>query len=406
MTQDPGSTAVAEEIVDLKELDRIVNETIEAIERGKQQIFAIAESARAEFEQVKREASEAREEAARLVAEVDRLERLERAARRRLSEVSKNLKEFSEEDIRAAYETAHGIQVELQVAREKERQLRRRRDDLERRLKNLSVTVQRAEELMAQTGVAMDFLGGRLRNLSRLFEGLKEKRELALGIIQAQEEERRRVAREIHDGPAQLLANVVLRVDLCQRLLEVDGARIREELAQLKELVRQSLKDVRQIIFDLRPMALDDLGLFPALRAYLDGLAEKSGLQVEFTCLGEERRLLPSLEVAVFRLIQEAASNVVRHAGARTLRVRVEIGGDQIRSQVLDDGRGFDPEEVARDRHSGRFGLAGMRERVRLLDGRLRLQSAPGRGTRIDFTIPIRPPEEGEAVGQDAGADS
>lgn len=137
-----------------------------------------------------------------------------------------------------------------------------------------------------------------------------------LAIIRAQEEERRRVARELHDGPAQLLANVVLRIDVCQRLAEQDPARLREELQQLKDLLRLSLQEVRQVIFDLRPMALDDLGLVPALRSYLQGYQTRTALETDLAVYGTDRRLGPDLEIAIFRLVQEALTNVQKHARA------------------------------------------------------------------------------------------
>jgi len=389
MTARPGSGAERER-QSFRELDLIIKDTLLAVERGKEQIYLIAESARAEYDRVRAETALAKEEAVQLVREVDALELKERLARRRLAQVTKNFHDFSEDEIKEAYDTAREFQVQLQVAREKERHLRRRRDDLEIRLRQLDETVQRAEDLVTQVGVAMDFLSGRLRTLSEQFEGLKLKQELGLHIIRAQEEERRRVAREIHDGPAQLLASVVLRVDLCQRLLDVDSGRIRAELEGLKELVRQSLKDVRQVIFDLRPMALDDLGLVPALRAFLKGFEEKAGIAVHTSFLGDERRLEPSLEIATFRLIQEATNNIARHSGATQAWVRVEIASSAIRATVRDDGRGFDLEAALADRGAGRFGLVSMRERVELLEGRLDIATAPDQGTRIDVAIPIR----------------
>jgi len=375
--------------LDLKELDRIVKETVDAIERGKEQIFAIAESARAEYEHVRAELFEVKEEARRRIELVDALEKREQAARSRLADVSRSFREFSEDEIKEAYEAAREIQVELQVEREKEQQLRRRRDELERRFKSLATTVARADDLVTQVGVAMDFLGGKLRNLSHRCKDIEQKRQLGLSIIKAQEEERRRVAREIHDGPAQLLANVVLRLDLSQKMFSGDPEKMRNELNELKELVRQSLRDVRKIIFDLRPMALDDLGLVPALRAYLKGFEDRSGLQVITSFFGGERRLKPSLEVAVFRLIQEATNNAEKHAEAKKVWVKVEIQPEWVRSVVKDDGKGFDLDEVLESEDTSRFGLVSMRERVELLDGEMEVDTEPGRGTRIDITIPL-----------------
>ncbi|MFO7171647.1 MAG: sensor histidine kinase [Bacillota bacterium] len=209
-----------------------------------------------------------------------------------------------------------------------------------------------------------------------------------LAILRAQEEERRRVARELHDGPAQLLANVVLRIDVCQRLAEQDPKRLKDELQQLKDLLRLTLQEVRQVIFDLRPMALDDLGLVPALRAYIQEYQKRTALQVEFTVHGTERRLGPDLEVGLFRLVQEALTNVHRHARATRAEITVEWGPDEVKVTVADDGIGFDPAQVQASGREGHFGLRGMAERAALLGGRLAIDSRPGAGTRIAVAIP------------------
>jgi two-component system sensor histidine kinase DegS len=209
----------------------------------------------------------------------------------------------------------------------------------------------------------------------------------SVGLTLAQEEERRRLARDIHDGPAQLLANVVFRIDVAQTLLQGDPARARAELEQLKHLVRHSLQDVRKIIFDLRPLALDDLGLIPALRGYLGGLQERAGLKVDLHVAGDPRRLPTALEVALFRLVQEALHNVRKHAGTDAADVRVEFGEAEVRVTVADRGRGFDPGAAAGA--SDRLGLRSMRERAELFGGSLTLRSSPGRGTVVAATFPI-----------------
>jgi len=389
-------TDAAHDLYSLQELDEIIKETIRAIEQGKERIFAIAETARAEYERVQEELRAVKDEAVRIIERVDELERKEKGARVWLAQVSRDFSKFSESQIKDAYEQAESFRVALQVERERERQVRLRRDDLEVRLRNLSQTVQHAEELVSQVGVAMDFLGGKLQNLSRHCETLKQKQEFAYGVIRAQEDERRRVARDIHDGPAQLLANVVLRVDLCQRLVEADRDKIEAELEQLKELVRHSLRDVRKIIYNLRPMALDDLGLIPALRTYLKDIQERSGLIVDMTLFGEEQRMAPSLEIALFRLVQEAVNNIIRHAAASRAQVKVEVGRSQVRIIVGDNGRGFDPGQTLGSKDLQGFGIIGMRERVELLGGEFRLESAPGQGSRVDVTIPL---SQGKGLG-------
>ncbi|WP_016696480.1 sensor histidine kinase, partial [Rhodococcus rhodochrous] len=156
---------------------------------------------------------------------------------------------------------ANRIQVELSIYREREDNLKKRRNDLERQLRTLEETIERAEKLVTQMGVVLGYLTGDLSKVGEALEEAKQHQLMGLKVIQAQEEERKRVAREIHDGPAQSMANVVLRSEIVEKMLK--NERILEaqmELHELKEMVRLSLADVRRIIFDLRPMALDDLG--------------------------------------------------------------------------------------------------------------------------------------------------
>lgn len=237
--------------------------------------------------------------------------------------------------------------------------------------------------------------------LTVLKEGLAAAREgqgLGLYAIRAQEEERRRFAREIHDGPAQLLNSVVLRIDVCQRLLQTDPQRLVLELPQLKELVRLSLQDVRKLIFDLRPMALDDLGLVPALRILLKDQSTKTGIQAELVVDGSEARFDGSVEVALFRLVQEALTNVAKHSGAAKVTIRVDLtDAEGVTLVVQDDGVGFDPVAMRGQGAAGRFGLVSMRERAELFGGTLTVVSARGAGTTLQIQVPRWAPQGGRA---------
>ena len=367
-------------------LDRVLRETVAAMERGHEQVFFIAEQAREEHREAARELEAVRGQVQQLIAEVDTLARRQHQARLRLVEISRDFHRYGEDAYRAAYEEALRLHEQWVRAQEREAQLRQRRDELERRLRRLAATVRRAEELAGHIRLALELLSGKLGEFIGQARDLSRRLQIGLMLLQAQEEERRRLARDIHDGPAQMLANVALRVEVCQRLLEEDPSRVREELERLKGLVRDSLRDVRKIIFDLRPMALDDLGLVPALRQYVAGFEDKTGLRVELVAHGTARRLDPAVEITAYRVIQEALNNVWKHAGAKRAVVRLEFARERLWAEVRDDGQGFDPDAVT---GGDQFGLANMRERVGMLDGRLEIQSEPGRGTRIRFEIPL-----------------
>jgi len=374
-------------------LDRIIDQAVEALEKGKAEIFDITENARQEMERLKEELEDVKEKTKRIIEEVDRLEKMERDARFRLMVVSKDLKKFTEEDIREAYGKAKEYQVQLILKREEEKQLRARRDDLERRLNNLIKTIQKAENLISHIGLVMKFLKGDLKDLTTHLEGMHKKQLLGVRIIKAQEEERRRVARDIHDGPAQSIANVIISAEVCEKLLEEDLEKAKEELKILKEKVRAVLKELRKIIFDLRPMALDDLGLIPVLKRYIKKFETESGIKTQLTVLGEKKRLPSPLEVSLFRIIQEALSNIEKHSRASYCQIKLEIKPNRVNAVVKDNGIGFNVEkklaDVYRDRER-RFGLLGMNERAELVGGTVSIRSKEGKGTRVFVNIPIK----------------
>ncbi|MBT9152147.1 MAG: Signal transduction histidine-protein kinase/phosphatase DegS [Firmicutes bacterium] len=375
--------------MDIKLLDKILSETVLVIEQSKGRIFDIAETSRTEYQRIEQQWREVRAQTTKCIAQVDAMERDYRYRRLRLMDVSRDFKRFSEADIKAAYEDAQKSQVDLVMLREREQYLRVQRDDLERSLRALQDTVKKAEELVSQVGMAMELLKGNIRELSGQLDSMHQRQALGLRVIKAQEEERRRVARDIHDGPAQTLANVMLRAEICEKLLESDVTQVRAELRLLKSVVRTSLQDIRKVIYDLRPMALDDLGLVPTLRRYINDLKERHTMLIDFSVLGLDRRLPSHIEVGGFRIVQESLNNAFKHSCAVKVVVRVEFAEDNLGIFVQDDGQGFVVEEAI-NRQGDHFGLLSMRERVEVLQGSWQLSSSPGMGTTITVRIPIR----------------
>lgn len=375
--------------IDISVLDGVIKRTIETVETSKSQIFDIAENARQQGNSMKLDLHELRQEISKVIQKVDALELAYRKSRNRLVLVSRNFHMYTEEDIRIAYEEASRIQVDLSIFRERENNLKRRRNDLERQLRTLEETIVRAEKLVSQMGVVLGYLTGDLSKIGEALESAKQHQLMNLKVIQAQEEERKRVAREIHDGPAQSMANVVLRSEIVERMLK--NERILEaqmELHELKEMVRMSLADVRRIIFDLRPMALDDLGLVPTLQKYIRTCEERIETTIDLVVFGVEPPLRSSVKAAIFRLVQECLNNVEKHANANTVQVKLEFLQESLRLVVKDDGIGFDLNE--RMATGGSFGLLGMNERTQLLEGEIEVQSAPGEGTKVLFQIPLK----------------
>jgi signal transduction histidine kinase len=233
-----------------------------------------------------------------------------------------------------------------------------------------------------------------------LFRELEDKEEALQRMVKrtvaAQEEERRRVATEIHDGVTQQLISIWYRVQACERLLERDLPAARGELEEAKSLIGEALNEARSAIYDLRPATLDDLGLVPAIEA----LTRRTfGPEVEVNVATDIPPHLPMhLETALYRICQELLNNVRKHACAGRVEVNLESGRHQIRMIVIDDGKGFDVRAYRNLRPETSFGLAGVTERVEMVGGRLDITSEEGKGTRAEIRIPFERSVDSEGV--------
>jgi two-component system sensor histidine kinase DegS len=204
-------------------------------------------------------------------------------------------------------------------------------------------------------------------------------------VVNAQEAERQRLSRQMHDGPAQAMSNFILQTEIAMRLLDADPAQAKEELASLKTSALSTFQKVRNFIFELRPMMLDDLGLVPTIRKYIDAFKEQTSMEATLTVTGTERRLEPYLEVMIFRAIQELLGNAARHSQAAAVKMHVDMGNENVRVSVDDNGRGFDPDAA---RTGSSLGLKLIKERAEMMGGKLEVDSALGKGARIVFIVP------------------
>jgi two-component system sensor histidine kinase DegS len=208
-------------------------------------------------------------------------------------------------------------------------------------------------------------------------------------ITRAQEEERKRIARELHDDTAQVLGSLSRQLD---NFIRKKHGFASNEVLFLKDLQTQlnrGLQSMQRFVQDLRPSLLDDLGLIPAVRSLVKGLQESDGIDAELNIVGGERRFPPEVELLLFRIIQEALNNIRRHAQASEAQVLMEFKADEVRVTVTDNGRGFELRGNVDDLpRIGKLGLAGMQERARLLDGTIEVNSVPGRGTTLVVDVP------------------
>lgn len=238
---------------------------------------------------------------------------------------------------------------------------------------------------------ALNTMLDRLAGHMRLIEANRAQlRRLSGQVLSAQEDERKRIARELHDDTSGALARVLLNIEMCEDLLPEGLPEVREKMHATSRLTEQTLENVRKLIFDLRPTLLDDLGLAPAVHWYAKNNLEAAGIQVQFDVSTHLGRAAPPIETAMFRIVQEAVTNIVRHAGAHQVRLSLSREGPKWVLTVQDDGCGFD---IRAAEHGGdgdhHWGLFGLRERVELLGGTFKIESRPGTGTTLEVELPV-----------------
>ena len=237
----------------------------------------------------------------------------------------------------------------------------------------------------------------RTLEVQTLYEELQRKEELRgrllEKVISAQEDERKRIARELHDETGQALTGIIMSLEVAEEALTREPLAASQRLETAKTLASQSIAAIRRLVVDLRPAALDDLGLVPAIRAFAGARLEERGIQLDMHVAGLSSRLDPSVETCLFRVAQEAVTNVVRHSGANLARIELRRSDGFVSLLVRDDGQGFNVGETLNsDDPAGALGLAGMEERVALLGGQLTVESRPGQGTVVRAKVPVREP--------------
>jgi two-component system sensor histidine kinase DegS len=300
--------------------------------------------------------------------EVDKLSQRNVAITSRLRKVRSGFNDTPREEIREVYDEALDAQQRLFVMRGQMEKLQ-------------------SEQVHLQT--YRDQLNALLEKIEAIREEKKDGKEpsaleLIESVIQAQEAERQRLSRKMHDGPAQALSNFILQAEIAQRLFDRDVDQAREELEVLKDTASATFQKVRDFIFELRPMMLDDLGLVPTLRHYVEAYQEQIDLEIEFTATGTERRLERYLEVMIFRAIQELLSNASRHSQATQIRVQLDTTEQNVKATVEDNGQGFDVDRAL----EGSMGIKVIKDRVEMLGGHITIDAAEDQGTRISFEIP------------------
>ena len=370
-----------------KSLDKVINDVILSIQSGQEEIFNISENVVKECELILQEIEKFKAKVLVVIKEAEKLTKEEKESRQKLFLVSKNIGEYSENDIRKAYNEAKDKQVQLLLKREEEQNLIRERNQLEIRLKKNYEIVEQAESLMSKMKSVMDFLVSDLVDLGKTISNLEDKTQIGMKIIKAQEEERRRIARDIHDGPAQNIASLVIKTEIVEKLLKRGNIHIEDELKDIKTQLRAVLKEIRGIMYDLRPISLDEVGLIPTIERMAADMSYEKNIAIEIKKISDYPIFNSLNKLIVYRIVQESLNNIIKHSGAKNVVIRMDVRQDSINGSVSDDGKGFDADSFMEAKDKS-FGLSSMKERAEIAHGSITIKSVVGKGTKIMFSIP------------------
>ncbi len=339
----------------------------------------VLEETSQEYERIQKELQEMDILIKQSTTEVEKLAQRNAQLTNKLRTMEANIDTVPRQDIKEIYHAAQESQMRLFMMRGQVEQLQSRQESLKQYGESLRKILDVSDALLPSRG------GDEPKGKARDSETSS-----IVKIINAQENERQHLANQLHDGPAQSLTNLILQAEICERLFDTDPSRARSELAELKQAVTNSFQKVREFIFDLRPMMLDDLGLSPTLKKSIEDFEQKSGIACNLTISGKDARLPPHTEVIIFRVIQSLLKNVIDHAQASHVQISLDVGEDEATVSVEDDGSGFDVASVMSAANKRKtIGLSSVQEQVEMLGGELNIDSSMGKGSRIDFSVPV-----------------
>lgn len=345
---------------------------------GMENEFSLAsflEETHKDYEQTQRDLKEIDILIKQSAAEVERLAQRNSQVTSYTRQLQTNFETLPREDIKEAYEALNDVQQRLFT-------MRGQLEKLQSDQRNLERLAEFQRKIIELTGGAASFPS------STGVHRRAGEQPNVIRVIQTEEAVRQGLVRKMHDSVASSISNFILQAEICQRFFDVNPDRARTELNALKSSAGSTFSNVKDFIFDLRPMMLDDLGVVPTLRRYAESFQEKNGVPVPITVTGVERRLESHIEVTVFRNVQELLQNAMNHSQATQIQIQVDMGSEQVTAVVEDNGTGFNVEDAFNGGQKT-IGLATLRERTEMLGGELNLQSNLGQGTRVEFSIPI-----------------
>jgi two-component system, NarL family, sensor histidine kinase DegS len=372
----------------IQAMHNAIQTTLQAIFDGRSRVEEIAQSTEDEVARLEAEFAEVQTQVAETIETVERLERESRIARQRLVTVNRKLVKHSEDEMKQAYDNAYDLQIKLGQWQEREVQLRLRRDDITRRLRALRATAHQAEVLLVQFGAASSTLQAEFGDIAEVLEAARIQSVLGIRMLQMQEDERRQLAQRLHDGPLQNLASLSMRAQSLSSPRE--DSPDADAVADLRGKIGDVIGSLRQVVFDLRPPLLDDLGLVPTLRRYVAQWSERTGIDGKVLMIGLESRLSPTEKITLFRTVQEALHNVHDHAESPSATVNLTYTPEKLTIQVVDQGKGVPEVNWSDWVESGHLGLMICRQRLAILGGDLTIKSQAPIGTCVEIKLPLQ----------------
>jgi len=369
--------------IECEALDKIIHKTVSSIEEGKKEIFEISEKSRKEYASYTQELHNLKTKLTLQINDVDKLEIRSRMARNMIATINEHFEEFTEKDIKETYDLAQKVQLELELMRKEEKAFNDRRNELERLVGRTQEVIQKSEAMETKVSVALEYLTSSFQDQ---IDDSRLRKDVNYRIIEAQENEKRRISRDMHDGPAQSLANIIFKSEYLSKIIESSPNKARREIVEIQEDIRTTLKDIRKIIYDLMPMSLDDLGLVPTLKRLIADLEDSYHINVVSKFNLKDKIFNNMINLMLFRIVQESFNNIIKHAEATDVIIMLSVDDEIIYLEIADNGKGFDFQSTLNSRKN--FGLYNMRERVELLNGVINIITDEAIGTKIIVEIP------------------
>lgn len=363
-----------------KSINIALDSIITSMKDGKEEIFAITEQINKENRQVKSDIAQVRKEIKIYNAQIEKLKKIELQSRKTLSIVSSDFDKYNSDDIKDAYDKSYNLQQDLMKKQLEIDSIIKKLELYENRIQKNNELVSKADELLSRIEIMSDYM-----KLDSSIDSDSD--DLFTKWILFQENEKNRIARDIHDGPAQTIASLVIRSDIIKKLIEKEtpSTTIYKEIEQLKFQLRSVIKEIRKIMYDLRPTSLDELGFSSSIHGLVSKTEEDCNIKFSVSIDEESKIKNSNLKIICFRIIQESLNNIIKHSKARKAYIYVKISNTFIDMIVQDNGIGFDTSKI---NSINSFGLSSLKERVSLVNGTVIIDSELSKGTAINVKIP------------------